>query len=76
MLRGHKGPRRYARPMISPLGFRMVRSDVRIHFLGRFHIGGFAYFVWALPPNVGSCTFSVRVNTRGLPGDRHKGKKT
>ena len=23
----------------------------------------------------GSCTSSVRVNTRGLPGDRHKGKK-
>ena len=22
-----------------------------------------------------SCTSSVRVNTRGLPGDRHKGKK-
>ena len=23
----------------------------------------------------GSCTSSVRVNTRGLPGDRHKSKK-
>ena len=22
-----------------------------------------------------SCTSSMRVNTRGLPGDRHKGKK-
>src|SRR5689334_11055273 len=27
MLRGHKGPRRSARPMISPFGFRMVTSD-------------------------------------------------
>jgi hypothetical protein len=36
-----------------PLGFRMVKSDGRIHSLGRFHIGGVAYFVWALPPNVG-----------------------
>jgi hypothetical protein len=25
--------------------------------------------------NRGSCTSSVRVNTRGLPGDRHKSKK-
>jgi hypothetical protein len=44
MLRGHKGPRRYARPMISPLGFRMVRRDGRVHSLSRFHIGGSAYF--------------------------------
>jgi hypothetical protein len=36
-----------------PLGFRMARSDKRIHSLGCFHIGGVAYFVWALPPNVG-----------------------
>src|SRR5215471_4685120 len=27
------------------------------------------------PANVGPCTSSVRVNTRGLPGDRHKSKK-
>jgi len=31
------------------------------------------------PPDVvlitGSCTSSMRVNTRGLPGDRHKDKK-
>jgi hypothetical protein len=26
-------------------------------------------------PNGGSCSSSVRVNTRGLSGDRHKGKK-
>jgi hypothetical protein len=53
MLRGHKWPRQQARPMISPLGFRLVRGDVNIHSLGRFHIGGVAHFVWALPPNVG-----------------------
>jgi hypothetical protein len=40
LLKGHKRPRQYVRPMISPLGFRMVRSDVRIHALGRVHIGG------------------------------------
>ena len=34
-----------------PLGFRMVRSDARIHSLGRFRIGGVAYYVWAFPPN-------------------------
>jgi hypothetical protein len=28
----------------------MVRRDGRIHALGRFHIGGDAYCVWALPP--------------------------
>jgi len=39
MLKGHKGPRRSARPMISLLGFRMVRSDGRIHSVGRFRIG-------------------------------------
>src|SRR2546425_177004 len=33
--------------------FSHGRSDVRIHFLSRLHIGGAAYFVWALPPNVG-----------------------
>src|SRR5437870_11612338 len=27
--------------------------DGRIQSLGRFHIGGVAYFVWALPPNAG-----------------------
>jgi hypothetical protein len=53
MLRGHKGPRRSARPMISPLGFRRIRGDRRIYALGRFRIGGDAYFVWALPPIVG-----------------------
>jgi hypothetical protein len=53
MLKGHKGPRRSARPMIFLLGFRMVRSDGRIHSVGRFRIGGGAYFVWALPPNTG-----------------------
>jgi hypothetical protein len=37
-------------PWLSPLGFGMVRSDGRIHALGRFHIGGVAYCVWALPP--------------------------
>jgi len=34
-----------------PLRFYMVRKDVTIHALGRFYIGGVAYFVWALPPN-------------------------
>jgi hypothetical protein len=51
MLKGHKWPRREARYMISLLGLRMVRSDGRIHALGRFHIGGGAYCVWAYPPN-------------------------
>jgi hypothetical protein len=29
----------------------MVKSDGKIHALGRAHIGVLAYFVWALPPN-------------------------
>jgi hypothetical protein len=53
MLRGHQGPRRSARPMLSLLGFRTVRRDGRIQALGRFHIGGVAYCVWAFPPNAG-----------------------
>jgi len=36
-----------------PLRFYMVRKDVTIHALGRFYIGGVAYFVWALPPKAG-----------------------
>src|SRR5262245_10776810 len=28
-------------------------SEGRIHALGRLHIDGAAYFVWALPPTVG-----------------------
>ena len=32
------------------LGVRMARNEGRIHALGRFHIGGIAYWVWALPP--------------------------
>jgi hypothetical protein len=35
------------------LGFRRVRSAERIHSLGRFYIGGVAYFIWALPSNIG-----------------------
>jgi len=42
-LRGHKGPRRSARPVALPLGLRMARSDGRIQALGRLHIGGVAY---------------------------------
>ena len=53
MLKGHKWLRWYGRPMISLPGFRMMRSDERIHSLGCFHIGGVAYGVWALPPNTG-----------------------
>jgi hypothetical protein len=53
MLSGHTWPRRSAQPMISALGFRMVRSEVRIHARGRFHIGGGAYCVWPLPPMLG-----------------------
>jgi hypothetical protein len=34
-------------------GFSPGRSDVRIHSPGYLHIGGAAYVVWALPPNVG-----------------------
>src|SRR5215510_13313370 len=37
-----------------PLGFRIARSEIRIHALGRVHIGGTAYFLWALTPNVGA----------------------
>src|SRR5262249_44124382 len=33
-----------------PRGFRMVRSEKRIHALSCFHIGGGAAFVWALAP--------------------------
>jgi len=36
-----------------PPRFLHGSSDGRIHALGRFHIGGAAYFVWALPPTVG-----------------------
>jgi hypothetical protein len=53
MLRGHTGPRWYARPMFSLLGFRIARHEGRIQALGRFHIGGVACCVWALPPNAG-----------------------
>ena len=54
-LRGHIWPRRAARPLLSPHGFRLMREDRRIHALGRVHIGGIAYFVRAYPPNFG-CT--------------------
>ena len=33
------------------------------------------YLPKVLQLNVRSCPSSLRVNTRGLPGDRHKGKK-
>jgi len=36
-----------------PRGFRIVRGEKRIHALGCCHIGGGAYYVWALPPTVG-----------------------
>jgi hypothetical protein len=52
--------------MISPLGFRMVRSDGRIHSLGHFHIGGIACCVWALPP-------VVYGRFRPTPGELPKG---
>src|SRR5262249_3011821 len=35
-----------------PPRFSHGRGDGRIHSLGRCHIGGCAYFVWALPPKV------------------------
>ena len=38
------------RPMLSPRGCRLIRDEGRIHALGRCHIGGIAYLVWALPP--------------------------
>jgi hypothetical protein len=38
--------------MSSPLGFRMARSNVRLHSLGLFDIGGVAYFVWAFTPRL------------------------
>jgi len=66
MLRGHKGSRRYARSM-PLLGFRMMRSDVRIHVLGRFHMGVDAYYVWALPPDVGGTTQGDRIILKVLP---------
>src|SRR5262249_8942361 len=46
-----------------PLGFRMVRSDVRIHSPGRFRIGEVAYCVWAFPPNVGGTARHVQVHS-------------
>jgi hypothetical protein len=49
--------------MISLLGFRMVRSDGRIHTLGCFHIGWVAYFVWALPPNAGDLPKGTVIET-------------
>src|SRR5262249_57131834 len=52
-LRGHTWSRRSARPILSSRGFGMVRREGRIHALGRCHIGGAAYFGWALPPKVG-----------------------
>jgi hypothetical protein len=58
-LRGHKGPRRSVRLMLSPLGFRRARNEERIHALGRFYIGGVAYCVWALPPSVEELPKSV-----------------
>jgi hypothetical protein len=36
-----------------PLRFSHGRHDGRIHALGCCHIGEAAYFVWALPPNIG-----------------------
>ena len=41
------------RPMLSLPGSRMVKNDRRIQALGRHHIGGVAYGVWALPPMSG-----------------------
>ena len=71
MLRGHPWPRRYARPMISPRGCRMVRSAGRIHAWGRFHIGGVAYCVWAFPPTVGALPGTDRcIATRPLRSQR------
>jgi hypothetical protein len=35
-----------------PPRFSHGRSDRRLHALGRYHIGGGAYLVWALPPKV------------------------
>jgi hypothetical protein len=37
-------------------GFSPGRSAVRIHSPVYLHIGGAAYVVWALPPNVGGTT--------------------
>src|SRR5215831_2275035 len=65
--RGHTWPRRSARTMISSLGFRMVRSDGRIHALGRFHIGGVAYCVWALPPKAGGTAHRYTSPTLLIP---------
>src|SRR5215471_3972037 len=52
MLRDHKWPIRSARPMISP---SVLTGDMRCNdtSLGLLHIGGYAHFVWAYPPNCG-----------------------
>ena len=50
---GSQGAETVREAQALPLGFRMVRSEIRIRSLGRVHIGEAAYFVWALPPNVG-----------------------
>jgi hypothetical protein len=45
---GSQGAETVRKAHALPLGFRMVRSDVRIHSLDRFHMGVITYFVWAL----------------------------
>src|SRR5262245_9669361 len=65
MLKGHQRPRRSARPLLSLLSFRMGRSTARVHALGRFHIGGVAYFVWALPPHAGGTDIDTTYSLQG-----------
>jgi hypothetical protein len=78
MLRGRKGPRRSARPMLSPLGFGMVRRDGSIYALGCVHIGGISYGVWALAPHVGGTPKHLRqeaIWTPPLYGVPHSGQR-
>ena len=53
-----------AAPALPPR-FSRGRSAVRIHAPGRIHIGGVAYWGWALPPNAGGMAY------RHVQGHRH-----
>jgi len=67
-------PRRYTRPILSPLGCRLVRSARSIPARGRFHIGGGAYCVWAFPPTVGGTARHGQVHrhtTAALTTSKH-----
>ena len=78
---GSQGAETVREAQALPLGFRMVRSEIRIRSLGRVHIGEAAYFVWALPPNVGGtaqrhplCCSDMRLGSRRWPSQPREGE--